>query len=287
MKQTEKIKLFGDRDFGGNFDMSMGFIKQNYVHIFKALCYLTPLAILAAFLMPNLFQTYYNMSLNRTPDTFYSEGEILGMLFAYPLLMIIIFCIALYTISYMALYVKSEDGKVNSKDVWNKVKKAALPVLGASILYGIAVSIGTMLCFIPGIIVSIYLIFYAYVYINEDLGIIDSLKYSITLVQHNWWVTFGFYLVTSIIMSMISVIFAIPSYVGMIGSSLQVEFLASSIFFIIAMMIAFVGYIFVTPCLFMALGVMYYSHVNKIEGIDMQTEIDSIGANNDTQHNSY
>ena len=37
----------------------------------------------------------------------------------------------------MALYAKSPDGVVKSSDVWSKVAKALLPILGGSILFGI------------------------------------------------------------------------------------------------------------------------------------------------------
>ncbi|MBK5722901.1 hypothetical protein JGH11_18690 [Dysgonomonas sp. Marseille-P4677] len=287
MKQSEKIKLFGSRDFSGNFDMSVKFIKQNYAPIFKALCYLIPLALIAAYFMPNLFRLYYDIGANRIPNTFNDGTELLGMLIAYPLLLIIMFVISLYTISYMALYVKTEDGVVNSSDVWRKVRSVALPVFGGSILFGIAFSLGYILCLIPGIIVAVYFGFYSYAYINEDLGIIDSFKRSVELVQNNWWITLGYTLAFSFIIGMAYIVFAIPLYIGMIGSMLQVEFLASGITFIIAMMIAFVGYIFLYPAFFMAMGVMYYSHRNKLEGVDMETEIDNIGTYGDSSNNSF
>lgn len=287
MKTSEKIKLFGSRDFGGNFDMSMKFIKQNYASIFKPLCYLIPLALIAAFFMPNLFSMYYDMGANREPEIINNPKELLGMFIAYPILAITMFIMSLYSISYMALYVKSQDGIVNSSDVWRKVRHVALPIFGGSILFGIAFLIGYMLCLIPGIIVAVYLGFYMYVYINEDLSIIDSLKRSTELVKNNWWATLGYSLVFSLIIGMAYIVFAIPLYIGLFGSMLQVEFLSSPVFFIFAMMIAFVGYIFLYPAYFMAMGVMYYSHRNKLEGVDMETEIDNIGIYNNTDNNSF
>lgn len=287
MERSEKIKLFGSRDFSGNFDLSIKFIKQNYAPIFKALCYLIPLALIAAYFMPNLFSMYYEIGANRIPDTFNDGTGILGMFIAYPILVIVMFVISLYTISYMALYVKSEDGVVNSSDVWRKVGNVALPVFGGSILFYIAFFIGYILCLIPGIIVAVYFGFYMYVYINEDLGIIDSFRRSVELVKNNWWITLGYYFVFSFIVGLAYIVFVIPLYIGLVGSMLQVEFLASPISFIIAMMIAFIGYIFLYPAFFMAMGVMYYSHRNKLEGIDMETEIDNLGTYNDPNNNSF
>ncbi|WP_029904405.1 hypothetical protein [Prevotella sp. 10(H)] len=293
MQPTEKIKLFGSRDFSGNFDMSIKFIKQNFAPIARGISYLIPVLLVAAFLMPNLFKMYYTLGSSRynpnVANTIFDDYSVFTVLAAvggYLLIMLTLFIMGVYVISYMALYVKSEDGVVDSKDVWAKVSKVALPAFGGAILFGLAVIIGGILCYIPGIIAGVYLGFYLYAYINEDIGIIDSFQRSMDLVKNNFWVTLGYSLAFSFIIGMVSIVFVVPFYVGLIGSMLQVEILSSEIFFIISTMILFVGYIFIYSAFYMAMGVMYYSHRNKIEGVDMETEIDSIGSNN-YPNNSY
>ena len=289
METPEKIRLNGNRDFSGNFDMSIKFIKQNFAPIARGLSYLIPLLLIAAFLMPNLFKLYYQIGSGQNdPETFFdgfSYLSIVGGIIAYVLLMLTMFLMSLYTIIYMALYVKSEDGVVDSSAVWRKVPKIALPALGGGILFGLIVMIGSVFCYLPGVAAAVYLGFYLYVYINEDLSIIDSFQYSFKLVQNNFWVTLGFALVFSFIIGMVSMLFIVPFYVGLIASVLQVEFFASEIFFIISTMILFVGYIFTYTAMYMAMGVMYYSHRNKIEGNDLEFEIDNIGSYND--NNNY
>lgn len=286
MGTHEKIRLNGNRDFSGNFDMAIKFIKQNFGPVARGVSYLIPLLLIAAFFMPNLFKLYYQIgSGHNNPDTIFDDFSylsIIGGIAAYLLLILTMFLLALYTISYMALYVKSKDGIVDNSEAWKKVPKIALPAFGGAILFGLAVMIGSLLCYIPGIAAAVYLGFYLYAYINEDLGIIDSFQYSIKLVQNNFWVTLGYGLVFSIIIGMVSIIFIVPFYVGLIGSVLQVEFLASEMFFSISMMLLFVGSIFAYTTLYMSMGVMYYSHRNKIEGNYLEFEIDSIGNQNDT-----
>ena len=64
-----------------------------------------------------------------------------------------------------------------------------LPVILASLLYGLAVLGGSLLFVIPGIIVWLSLAFYALCITLEGDGIIESLRHSHRLVWGNWWRT--------------------------------------------------------------------------------------------------
>lgn len=295
METQQKIKLIADRDFGGNFDLSIKFIKQNYTSVLKGLVYLIPLLMIAAFFVPNLFDIYYDLGrgINNSNNGSFSQDNpfegisILGIIGAYILLLIVMFLIIVYTISYMALYQKSENGTVAVSEVWSKTFKVALPVLLGSILFGIAFCIGYIFCIIPGLIVAVYLGFYIYVYINEDLSIIDSFQRSFALVQNNFWVTLGFGMAFSMLIGMVSVIFILPMYAGMIASMLQVEFFANDIVFYICITILFCIYILLYPALYMAMGTLYYSHRAKLDGPDIESEIENIGNYSYEQESSY
>lgn len=62
-------------------------------------------------------------------------------------------------------------------------------VIGASILYAIAVMIGSVLLLIPGIWLGVSLAFCFYAAVTDRKGPIESLKYSHGLVRGNWWRT--------------------------------------------------------------------------------------------------
>ncbi len=263
MNEIQKIKLFGTRDFSGNFDMTLSFIKQNYAAIFKPLCILIPVLLIAVYFIPNtqsMDLTGYNDPMDMYRDTF-----TLGFFLAYFLMGLVSYLVYLYVVSYMAIYAKSDDGIVKSSDVWSKVKSVFLPVLGGSIIFGILVGIGTLFCIIPGVIVYVYLGFYMYVYINDETGVIDSFQRSYELVKGNWFITFGFGLVFLILLSILGAVFAIPTYIAMVGRFLEVDFLTSDIYMYMASLISGVGGIMIYPILYIAMGVMYYSHRNQIE----------------------
>ena len=285
MDEIQKIKLFGTRDFSENFDMTLSFIKQNYAAIFKPLCILIPVLLIAVYFIPNtqsMDLTGYNDPMDMYRDTF-----TLGFFLAYFLMGLVSYLVYLYVVSYMAIYAKSDDGIVKSSDVWSKVKSVFLPVLGGSIIFGILVCIGTLFCIIPGVIVYVYLGFYMYAYINDETGIIDSFQRSYELVKGNWFITFGFGLVFLILLSILGAVFAIPTYIAMVGRFLEVDFLTSDIYMYMASLISGVGGIMIYPILYIAMGVMYYSHRNQIEGVDMESEIDNIGTLDNNKNTQY
>lgn len=287
MESTQKIKLFGNRDFSENFDMSLNFIKQNYGAILKGIAILIPVVLVIAFFTPSAsFGTTNIYDYSDFMDS-YAAMFTLGAIVASLLSGLVSYSIFLYVISYMALYTKSPDGTVKSSEVWSKLANSFLPMIGGGIIFGILFFIGFVLCIIPGIIVYVYLGFYAYVYINEDRGIIDSFYRSYEIVSSNWWITFGYGLVFFILITIGGVIFNIPAYLSAIGYAFQIDLLTSDVYTYIANFIASVGQVLLLPILYIAMGVMYYSHRNKIERVDMETEIDSIGASVEEPNNQF
>lgn len=68
--------------------------------------------------------------------------------------------------------------------------KKLLPFIAVSIIYALAVLIGTLLLIIPGIMASIYLIFVFYlIIIDKNISIINCIKSSYELVRGRWWHT--------------------------------------------------------------------------------------------------
>ena len=67
-------------------------------------------------------------------------------------------------------------------------------VIAASLLIGLGVGIGTLLCFIPGLIVAFYSQFYVWFIVDRQLGAIDAIKASFGFVHQNLGTVFIFYL---------------------------------------------------------------------------------------------
>lgn len=67
--------------------------------------------------------------------------------------------------------------------------KKLLPVFFAMVLYMIAITLGSVLLLIPGLILMLTLIFFQVLIVTEDVGIVESLKTSHRLVWGNYWRT--------------------------------------------------------------------------------------------------
>ena len=288
MSETKKIKLFATRDFSENFDLALTFIKHNYGAILKPLCILIPVIIISVFIAPDMSDISTDIYSYDNPLDIYGQIFTFGYFVSFFLGRLAVFLLSLYVISYMAVYVQTKDGIVKMSDVWNKVLNTVLPVFVTSILFWILVTIGSMLCIIPGIIVFVYLGFFDYVYINENLGITGSLQRSYELVQGNFWTTLGIGLVFGILVVIGSVIFTMPSYLTGFGVAFGIDFFSNSIFTYIAGLISSLGQFLLLPILYMAMGVVYYSLRNQSDNIDEDSEIDSIGTfNNGEDNTSY
>jgi len=69
-----------------------------------------------------------------------------------------------------------------------------LTTLGATLLFAIAVAIGLFLLVVPGVILAIRLGFYQQAIVEKNLGVIDSLKYSMEITKTNGLSIFGLYI---------------------------------------------------------------------------------------------
>ncbi|MGR9053477.1 MAG: YciC family protein [Gammaproteobacteria bacterium] len=73
-------------------------------------------------------------------------------------------------------------------------------MLLASILYTLACGLGFVLLVIPGLILSLSLIFYPFLIIVEEESAFEALKSSHKLVWGNWWRTMGVFMVPGVVL---------------------------------------------------------------------------------------
>jgi len=283
--KKQKIKLFQTRDFAQNLQLSIAFIKQNYLSISKGLCYLIPLFLVVAFLQPDsaAFQTnIYNES---NPFAIYRQIYTLPVILGNVLSLLGFTFVMVYVASYMAIYSESKNGEVNQPEVWSRSLRAIVPVFFGQILYSVIMTFGLILCIIPGIIFAVFFMFYGYVYIVEDYSLIESFKKSWQLVKNNWWVTFGYSVVVGVSMTIVGGILFIPSCLVSLGAALKIDIFSSGAYQYIANTISNVGMMFICPVVYIAFGIMYFNLRNRIENIDIYDDINAIGNGNPHNNN--
>lgn len=88
------------------------------------------------------------------------------------------------------------------------------PVVLATVMVGVATAIGTVLCYLPGLIVALFTMFTTVVLLDRNLKPVDAIKTSIDIVKANIGQAIIAYLIAGVIAS----IGGLVCYIGMIVS---------------------------------------------------------------------
>lgn len=78
---------------------------------------------------------------------------------------------------------------------WNRTLQRIVPVIIASLLIGIVVTIGMILLVLPGIVVAFFLMFTLVALMVDNLGVFKAIGYSFRTVGKNFGATFIAFLV--------------------------------------------------------------------------------------------
>ncbi|WP_031432342.1 hypothetical protein [Methylomarinum vadi] len=145
------------------------------------------------------------------PAAMQSLPLLFGALLVYGLTAMILYVAMVYRIDN--LLHENEDSFAEA--IMLGVKK--LPsMLWATILYMLALAVGSLLLVIPGIILWLSLAFFPYVLVVDGEGAYQSLKSSHQLVWGNWWRTMTVFMVPGIIIMI--VFFMLGIIAGVTGS---------------------------------------------------------------------
>lgn len=252
-----KLNLVQDRKFGENISMAFDFIAANFKNTKTVIIYAIILAVIGGlfalipFSTSNLFQ-----------------GTMISLILIYIVLFFVSGLTITYAASYMKLYIESADGNVSESMAMAYTKSYLGKVYLALLLYGLAVIIGSMLLAIPGIFIFYACFFVGYCIVYYDLGAVDAMKKSYELTKNNWWITVGYILVVFLVIGMATLIFKL------IGMALMFFGMAgTAIGSIITYIVQFIGYVIAS----FALGVHFYNLVDKKDGVNVSSQIDSIG----------
>lgn len=210
---TKKIEFRKVREFGENISDTFTFIKQEFKPLLKSYLLIAGVLILITTLLlgifmgsiyGGLFESVINDSGAEAVPQFsgLSVGSIIAIFFLGPLT---VAAINTVVSCYIKLYM--EKGKISPtfEEVWRETSKHLLSVILFSYLYGLAVFIGMLLCFIPGIYLAIVLFPYAQVIIFEEEKSVGGVwNRCFGLIRENFWVTVLLYILISLLTSFVS-----------------------------------------------------------------------------------
>ncbi|MFD5825671.1 hypothetical protein [Lentzea sp. NPDC060358] len=106
---------------------------------------------------------------------------------------------------------------VTFAQAWEEFKPRLLPLLGATLLSGLVITVGLVFCVIPGIYLYVIFALVTPALVLERCGVGAAFGRSNTLVKGAWWRTFGVLLLTIVIGSVISWIISLPF--GLLGAA--------------------------------------------------------------------
>lgn len=280
--QKPRINLQEVRNFSDSFTATFVFVKQEFKSLITAFA-----VIMLPLIFADLFVKGYTMR-SLIPDPLGSSktgSDILSLVVNYFSTLVLVFWLGVFVISFLRVYtdkfkVYSEE-RITVKEVWRVMSKHLGKAFIVGVVYLLAVSVGTVMLIIPGIYVSVILIFSIYYLILRDNTITGSLGDSADLVKGQWWSLFGFIFILNLIISMLSYVFTIPYLVITLKSVFTREPMGiyESTF---GMLLANLGQYFLYIFTFVGIGVRFFSSLERQEHTLLLNKIEHLGNNGQT-----
>ncbi len=291
------INLFQQRDFGDKINATFQYIGENFRSLSLTMLYIVgPVALIAGIasgiMQSNMLGVMADIgNADRTDPT--APFQIFSQLLTPSFWLAIIFAIlanlfvSLATYAHMKLYARSTAQNVVNRPagpptievaaVWNEVQPMIGRTIVISLLSSIIIGVGFVFLFIPGLYVAVVLSLALAVTAFEGTDFGSTWNRCFQLIRDKWWSTLGLIIVISIIVSIVSLVFSIPSAVigFMAGTrSLTSE---SSVWIVLGNVIAIVGRTLLNSILYVAIGFQYTNLVERQEGRGLISAVDSIG----------
>ena len=208
-----------EREFGEIISDTFSFFTQNYKSILNLfLKFVGPFILLSIFVT-----TYYQYKMGDVFSditTFTDPDSAISAILGDSWIIILLFVVSIATnivlygtiLHIIKSYIKN-DGEILEKDVSQGLKKDFWRLLGYLALTTIVGIVGFMLCFIPGIYLTVVLAPGIALLIMENESISEAFTKCFTLIKNNWWITFATFLVFGILIAILGFIFQLPAFV--------------------------------------------------------------------------
>lgn len=282
--ETEKIEFYKVRDLGDRINVTFKFIKQNGKCIARNFIYLIPVYIIAA-ILTGIFQgAIYTQSYYGYDNSNIANAGFVGLLSLSMLAVSITSYIGtMFVIAYIAEYEESEDGIVDSSKAWKRVKQTFWGGIGGAFIVFIAIFIGFLFCFLPGIWLAVSFSLFLSIYVIEknkpvSLTVVDSIGESFNLIKTDWFGSFGYYFVMGCIAGAFYFALYMPA---MIVNSLSMLTPNGGVLMIVLSSITnsvyYIGILFVYAISTTSTAMLYFDLKERTSGLSLQKKIDNIG----------
>lgn len=275
----EKIDLYQRRSFGDLLTDTFVFIKQEFKSFLICFCYLAlpvlgiDVLIKSTFLRDLIFYSEGKSA----ADIFNFNGNIL---WSYFFNLVVVYWIMLTTLSYIRVYQeKCETGdknRISVREVWIVMRRKGLSLGIWGIGYVCISLVATLFLIIPGIYFFITLTFGGYLIVMADRKIKEG--FSLSFIGGEWWSTFGYGIILNLIISLLSYIFLIPTWVlyipSLVTGNPENNYIAPAF-----LLLASLGQNFLYTIYFIGISLKFFSIREGREHHSLYKKINSIGEN--------
>ena len=284
----EKINFKEQREFGEVLNMTFAFIRQNLGKLAKAIIYFCGPFIL----LQGIAMVFYNTNVGNLVSNLkiYGFNYFFENFFIYFLLfMVTTFLCFIMMIStdysYIKLYIENGKDGFKIEDVWKSVTKNYLRLLGTAVICGFLVSIGSIMCFIPGIYLGVVFSLIIPIIIFEDKSFGEAFSRSFKLANYHWWWLLLLFIVIYAIIYIVSLIFSIPQ--AILGITYQMHSLNTSldipeyIKYVLAIITIITTFVttMLTVIIYVAISFEYFNIVEKKESPSLLNKIEEMENN--------
>jgi len=217
------IEFKKERDLGAIITDTFTFIRENWKDYFLTVFKIIgPVLLIGAALLVFAMVSYSGaikgvINVNQSaPDPSAVFGNMFGM-FGWLLAMLVIFgvvytLLAEVSLFYVQSYIKNK-GVANFNEVKEKAYANIWKFLGLGILSILMMVVAYVLCFFPVVYISIVLTLAMPIMVFENKSIGDTISHCFTLIKNEWWNTFGVVFVIAFLVAMLGFVFSIPSLI--------------------------------------------------------------------------
>ena len=121
-------------------------------------------------------------------------------------------------------------------------------VIGTGFLAFLAIFVGFLLLFIPGVILGVYLLLTMPIVIEENIGFRKAMRRSFNLVKGQWWYTLGAFLSVYFVIGLLSQVFSGLLSLLAVGSGVEEGRIIGDL----------VGFFLLSPFQFIVFTLLYY-----------------------------
>jgi len=223
MHRNNFIEFKKERDLGIIISDTFNFIRENwrdyFLTVFKII---GPVLLIGAailvFAMVSYSGTLTNMmsfdESSQDPSAVFSG--VFGM-FGWMFIMFIVFGVVYTLLAEVSLfYIKSyinNNGEANYNEVKENTFKHLWKFIGLGVLSILMMIIAYVLCVLPIVYISIVLSLAMPIMAFEGKSVGDTISQSFKLINGEWWNTFGVVLVIAILVSVLGLVFSVPTII--------------------------------------------------------------------------